>query len=68
MLTRTKKLMLFAGVICLVGSVSSSGYSQTNLLRFPDIHEHTVAFCYGGDLWKAPANGGTAIRLTAHVG
>jgi tricorn protease len=27
-----------------------------------------VAFSYGGDIWTAPASGGTAIRLTAHPG
>ena len=42
MLTPTKKFLLFASVICLVGSVSSSGYSQTNLLRFPDIHVELI--------------------------
>ena len=42
--------------------------AQTKLLRFPDIHGDRVAFTYGGDIWTAPANGGTAIRLTAHPG
>ena len=48
--------------------VAGSLFAQTKLLRFPDIHESTVVFCYGGDIWKASANGGTAIRLTAHAG
>jgi len=51
-----------------VSFVAGSLFAQTKLLRFPDIHESTVVFCYGGDIWKASANGGTAIRLTAHVG
>jgi tricorn protease len=42
--------------------------AQTKLLRFPDIYGEEVVFCYAGDIWKAPANGGTAIRLTAHPG
>lgn len=41
---------------------------ETRLLRFPDIHGDRVVFCYGGDLWRAPATGGTATRLTAHPG
>ncbi len=48
--------------------VSSLSLAQTKLLRFPDIYENEVVFCYGGDLWKAPATGGTAARLTAHPG
>jgi len=43
-------------------------FAQTKLLRFPDIYADTVVFCYGGDLWKAPATGGIAVRLTAHSG
>jgi tricorn protease len=47
-----------------VGSVQAA----TKLLRFPDIQGDKVAFCYGGDLWTAPAAGGNATRLTAHPG
>ena len=42
--------------------------AQTKLLRFPDIHGDKVVFTYSGDLWTAPAKGGTATRLTAHPG
>jgi tricorn protease len=42
--------------------------SQTKLLRFPDIYGDRVVFTYGGDLWTAPAAGGSAIRLTSHPG
>lgn len=42
--------------------------AQTRLLRFPDIQGDRVVFTYAGDLWAAPATGGTAARLTAHPG
>jgi tricorn protease len=42
--------------------------AATKLLRFPDIHGAKVAFSYAGDVWTAPAAGGTATRLTAHPG
>jgi tricorn protease len=46
-----------------------SASAQTRLLRFPDIVQgRDVVFCYGGDLWRASANGGRATRLTAHPG
>jgi tricorn protease len=47
---------------------AAAAQAQTKLLRFPDIHGDTVAFCYAGDIWTAPAKGGTATRLTAHPG
>ena len=34
----------------------------------PTSHGDRVVFCYAGDLWTAPATGGTATRLTAHPG
>ena len=49
----------------LASSPLSAG---TKLLRFPDVHGEQVAFVYGGDVWKASAEGGTAVRLTAHPG
>ncbi len=48
--------------------LSAISFSQTKLLRFPDVHADRVAFSYAGDLWTASTNGGTAVRLTAHPG
>jgi len=42
--------------------------AQTKLLRFPDIQGDRVVFSYAGDIWVAPAAGGTATRLTTHPG
>ncbi|MEM7586934.1 MAG: peptidase S41, partial [Acidobacteriota bacterium] len=42
--------------------------AQTKLLRFPDLHDDRVVFTYAGDLWLAPADGGSAVRLTSHPG
>jgi tricorn protease len=53
---------------CLLAACAQPALAQTKLLRFPDIHGDRVAFTYGGDLWTAPAVGGTALRLTAHPG
>ena len=38
------------------------------LLRFPDIHENTIVFVSGEDIWTAPSSGGAAVRLTIHDG
>src|SRR5436305_6030269 len=43
-------------------------FSQTKLLRFPDIYGDRVVFTYGGDIWTASTSGGTATRLTSHPG
>ena len=56
--------LLTAAVVTAPGLASA----QTKLLHFPDIHGDKAVFTYGGDLWIAPASGGTAIRLTAHPG
>ncbi len=60
------RLALAAGAASLLAA--GAAHAQTKLLRFPDIHGDTVAFCYAGDIWTAPAKGGTATRLTAHPG
>jgi tricorn protease len=60
---------LRAGAACLaVVLLASPALAQTKLLRFPAIHGDRVAFTYAGDLWTAPASGGTATRLTSHPG
>jgi tricorn protease len=56
----------FGAALLLLSAAEAS--AQTRLLRFPDIHGDRVVFTYAGDLWAAPATGGTAARLTAHPG
>ena len=61
--------LLVAGLaVSFILVASTAVFGQTKLLRFPDIYGDRVAFTYGGDIWTAPAAGGTAIRLTAHPG
>jgi tricorn protease len=43
-------------------------FDDARLLRFPDIHDGTIAFTYAGDLFTVPADGGTARRLTTGEG
>jgi len=49
---------------------AQAGFAEENrpLLRFPDVHEDTVVFVYGEDIWKASTQGGVAQRLTIHDG
>lgn len=66
------RLTRLAGLLALGSALGSALAAplaaQTKLLRFPDVHGSSVVFTHGGDLWKAPAAGGTASRLTAHPG
>lgn len=50
----------------LTASVRADG--EARLLRFPTIHNDTVAFCYAGNLYSVPVKGGIARRLTSHDG
>ena len=48
---------------------ANTAFSQgTMLLRQPTLSSTDVVFVYANDLWKAPANGGDAIRLTSNEG
>lgn len=38
--------------------------AQDPFMQYPDIQGNTIVFSSGGDLWKVPAEGGTACRLT----
>lgn len=70
MLNRRVFNRLFSAVmfLALAPGLVITAYSQTKLLRFPDIYGDRVVFTYGGDLWTAPAAGGAAVRLTSHPG
>lgn len=56
-------------VLSLLVLISYISHSQgTRLLRQPTLSNTDVVFVYGADLWKAPLNGGNAIRLTTDNG
>ncbi|MBX3464470.1 MAG: PD40 domain-containing protein [Planctomycetes bacterium] len=61
--------MASRSALALLAVVASAPLvAQTRLLRFPDLHGDQVVFTYGGDLWRAPLGGGTAVRLTSAPG
>ena len=45
-----------------------AGAEKRLLMRFPDMHDDTIVFVYGEDIWSVPAAGGVATRLTIHDG
>ena len=53
-------------MLCVAHSLSAQ--DEARLLRFPATHGDQVVFTYAGDLYSVPANGGTARKLTSHVG
>src|SRR6201987_1196513 len=62
-----RRCLRAAAVLALLGLAPFAG-AQTKLLRFPNICNDRIVFTYAGDLWTVPAQGGTAIRLTAGPG
>ena len=54
------RLFVMATAVAFLLLAFSAAFSQTKLLRFPDIHGDRVAFTYGGDIWTAPATGGNS--------
>jgi len=54
-------LALAAGAAAAQPSSGGADAGLARLLRMPDIAGDTLVFVHGGDLWVAPADGGTAV-------
>ena len=59
-------LTLLAAVIPLLAFAADG--QEARLLRFPAVGGDNIVFSYAGDLYRVGINGGTAVRLTSHVG
>lgn len=54
--------------LILAGTTAVAQAEEGRLLRFPATNGSDVVFSYAGDLYRAPINGGQAVRLTSHIG
>lgn len=53
-------------VVLLIASTSV--FAQNPMMQYPDIHDNTIVFVTGGDIWKSAIDGGAATRLTFNDG
>jgi tricorn protease len=64
-----RRIFLFLVVAVLTGYPFQKVQGEPlRLMRYPDIAYGKIVFCYQGDLWLVPQEGGRAIRLTVHDG
>jgi tricorn protease len=67
------RILLSLVVVCLVVAAGPTPAAGTDddpirLMRRPDVNRGRIVFSYQGDLWLVPIDGGTARRLTVHIG
>jgi len=66
--TGVSAVFFFVALALMTGHVRSAEISKRPLMRFPDVHQGTIVFVYGEDIWSVPVAGGVATRLTIHDG
>ncbi len=57
----------FLGLLALSAAFTVNA-GEARLLRFPNIHGDKIVFSYAGDLYSVNKEGGTARKLTSHIG
>jgi tricorn protease len=55
-------------LVTLVFPAVAEDALDARLMRMPTVSEKQIAFVYAGDIWIAPKEGGTAIRLSSPSG
>lgn len=58
----------FAVLAALAITASLAAAEEPTLYQEPTMSRSSIVFAYGGDLWSVARAGGTASRLTTHVG
>jgi len=55
-------------LVLLAAAAAVEAQVDARMLRFPDVSHDRIAFVYAGDIWVAPKEGGTAVRLSTPEG
>jgi tricorn protease len=55
-------------ILCMVLPISAEAAGSAGYYRFPALHDTTLVFTAEGDLWVVGIHGGTAKRITSHLG
>ncbi|MBN1251641.1 MAG: PDZ domain-containing protein [Bacteroidales bacterium] len=63
-----KKSLFLLAVIVIGINLTVSAQEEARLLRFPAIYDNQIVFTYAGDLYTVQSTGGTARKLTNHIG
>ena len=66
--SRTFALLLLSASCSMPGPAPAADALPDGFYRYPTISGGLIVFASEGDLWKVPATGGLAIRLTAYEG
>jgi tricorn protease len=61
-----RRTTLITGACALALAAFAAAGVPAHFMQFPDIRGDVIVFTYEGDLWKAPAVGGAATRLTTY--
>ena len=63
-----KTVTLSLALALLLQLSAAAGQQEARLLRFPTVGGDKIVFCYAGNLYSVGIDGGTAVKLTSHVG
>ena len=67
-ITLPLRLLPLLGFILSASAFAQGLPNTTRLLRFPATNDRQIVFCYAGELYTVPKDGGTARRLTSGPG
>ena len=59
---------MLTAVLIIISFQASFPQVSARMFQYPDVSDTHIAFTYGGDIWVAPKEGGTAFKLTSAKG
>src|SRR5213079_3492909 len=68
MRSRTLLASVSFSLLSILSASAQNLPNTTRLLRFPTTNDREIVFCYAGELYTVPKDGGIARRLTSGPG